>query len=54
MAPQQARIAEAHGNDYAHVLSWTMGIAGVALALVTLLGREAKAAPLTASSPDRP
>jgi SHS family lactate transporter-like MFS transporter len=44
MAPFQAGIAEAHGNDYALVLSWTVGIVGVVLAVVTLAGREAKEA----------
>jgi SHS family lactate transporter-like MFS transporter len=47
MAPFQAGLAETHGNDYAFVLSWTMAIASVALAIVTLAGREAKEAELT-------
>jgi SHS family lactate transporter-like MFS transporter len=42
MAPFQAGIAEEHGNDYAFVLSWTIGIVAVVLAVVTMLGREAK------------
>lgn len=42
MAPLQASIAEAHGNDYGRVLSWTVGIVGTVLAVITLLGREAK------------
>jgi SHS family lactate transporter-like MFS transporter len=42
MAPLQAAIAEAHGNDYARVLSWTVGIVAVALSVIALLGREAK------------
>jgi MFS transporter, SHS family, lactate transporter len=46
MAPFQAGIAEAHANDYASVLSWTVGTVGVALAVVALLGREAKDATL--------
>jgi SHS family lactate transporter-like MFS transporter len=46
MAPFQARIAEAHGNDYAWVLSWTIGIVAVALAVVTMVGREAKSVQL--------
>jgi SHS family lactate transporter-like MFS transporter len=46
MAPVQAAIAEAHGNDYAHVLSWTVGVVGVLLAVLTLSGREAKEAKL--------
>jgi SHS family lactate transporter-like MFS transporter len=47
MAPVQAGIAEAHGNDYASVLSWTVGLVGVVLAVVALLGREAKDATLS-------
>ncbi len=47
MAPFQAGIAEAHANDYASVLSWTVGTAGVVLAVVALLGREARDASLT-------
>jgi SHS family lactate transporter-like MFS transporter len=46
MAPWQARVAEAHGNDYASVLSWTIGTAATALAVVTLLGSERKEAEL--------
>lgn len=46
MAPFQAGIAEAHGNDYAHILSVTMAIVAVALILVTWIGREARAAEL--------
>jgi SHS family lactate transporter-like MFS transporter len=42
MAPIQAGLAEAHGNDYASVLSWTVGIVAATLALVTLAGREAR------------
>jgi len=42
LAPLQARIAESHGDDYARVLSVTIGIVAVALAVVTLAGREAK------------
>jgi SHS family lactate transporter-like MFS transporter len=42
MAPLQARLAHDHGNDYAGVLSWTMGIVAVVLVVVTLAGREAK------------
>ena len=47
MAPFQAGIAEAHANDYASVLSWTVGTVGVVLAVVALLGREAKDATLS-------
>jgi len=46
MAPFQTGIAEAHGNDYAHVLSVTIAVVAVALILVTWLGREAHAAEL--------
>jgi SHS family lactate transporter-like MFS transporter len=42
MAPFQARLAHDHGNDYAGVLSWTIGIVAVVLVVVTLAGREAK------------
>jgi SHS family lactate transporter-like MFS transporter len=46
MAPFQTGIAEAHGNDYAHILSLTMAVVAVALILVTWFGREAHAAEL--------
>ncbi len=46
MAPFQAGLAESRGNDYARVLSWTMGVAAAILALVTLAGRENKQAVL--------
>ncbi|HVH84207.1 MAG TPA: MFS transporter, partial [Steroidobacteraceae bacterium] len=46
MAPIQAGIAEAHGNDYAHILSLTMAVVAVALILVTSFGPEARAAEL--------
>ncbi len=46
MAPWQAGIAEAHSDDYARVLAWTVGIVGVTLAVLTLLGKEAKDADL--------
>ena len=46
MAPLQARLAESHGNDYAGVLAWTLGIVATVLAAVTLLGQEAKEAKL--------
>ena len=46
MAPFQAGIAEAHGNDYAHILSLTMAIVALALILVTWFGPEARAAEL--------
>jgi SHS family lactate transporter-like MFS transporter len=46
MAPFQSGYAEAHGDDYAHVLSLTLAVVAVALILVTWLGREARAAEL--------
>jgi SHS family lactate transporter-like MFS transporter len=46
MAPLQTGVAEAHGNDYAHVLSVTLVCVALALILVTWLGREAHAAEL--------
>jgi SHS family lactate transporter-like MFS transporter len=42
MGPLQAGFAEAHGNDYALALSWTVGTVGVVLAIVVSLGRERK------------
>jgi SHS family lactate transporter-like MFS transporter len=42
MGPLQAGFAEAHGNDYALALSWTVGLVGVLLALVVMLGGEKK------------
>jgi SHS family lactate transporter-like MFS transporter len=47
MAPVQAKLAEGHGNDYARVLAWTIGVFAVLLAGVTLAGREGKATALT-------
>jgi SHS family lactate transporter-like MFS transporter len=49
MGPWQAGIAEAHGNDYALPLAWTVGIVGVVLAIVVSLGRERKSAELGAA-----
>ncbi len=49
LAPVQAHYAEALGNDYAKVLSWTIGIVAVVLAAVALAGREAKDAELGAT-----
>ncbi|MGH8456055.1 MAG: MFS transporter [Stenotrophobium sp.] len=46
MGPFQAGIAEAHGNNYAYILAWTIGVVSVVLAGVTLLGREARSAKL--------
>jgi MFS transporter, SHS family, lactate transporter len=50
MAPLQAGLAHVHGNDYALVLSATMGIAATVLFLVTLAGGEAKGAALHVGS----
>jgi SHS family lactate transporter-like MFS transporter len=49
MGPFQARIAESHANDYASVLSWTLGAVALILILVTALGPEARAADLKVS-----
>ena len=46
MGPFQAGIAEAHGGDYAYILSWTIAVVAAALILVTTLGPEARAAEL--------
>jgi MFS transporter, SHS family, lactate transporter len=54
MAPFQAGMAEAHGGDYALVLSLTVAVVAVALVLVTALGPEARAAPLYVVSGDPP
>ena len=43
MGPFQAGVAQAHGNDYAYILSWTIAVVGIALATATLLGPEARA-----------
>jgi SHS family lactate transporter-like MFS transporter len=50
MGPFQARIAEAHGGDYAYILSWTLAVVAVALIVVTALGPEARAADLKVSA----
>jgi len=42
LGPIQAGFAEAHGNDYALALSWTVGLVGIVLATVVMLGRERK------------
>jgi SHS family lactate transporter-like MFS transporter len=49
MGPFQARIAESHANDYASILSWTLGAVALILILVTALGPEARAAELKVS-----
>jgi MFS transporter, SHS family, lactate transporter len=46
MGPFQARIAEAHGNDYASILAWTLAVVALALIIATALGPEARAAEL--------
>ena len=48
LTPLQAELAEAHGNDYARVLAWTIGSVAIVLAAAALLGREAKDATLGA------
>src|SRR6266478_3778098 len=50
LSPIQARIAEGHGNDYATMLAWTIGVVAVLLALVTLLGSEAKSIEMGAAA----
>jgi len=50
MGPFQAGIAHAHGDDYASILSWTIAIVGVALAIVVTLGPEAKSSEFTSRS----
>ena len=50
MGPFQSGIAEAHHNDYAHSLAWTLAVVAVMLIVVTALGREAHAAELKVSS----
>ncbi len=49
LAPVQAGLAEAAGNDYARVLAWTVGGGAVVLAIVAMAGREAKDADLGAA-----
>jgi MFS transporter, SHS family, lactate transporter len=53
MGPFQTGFAEAHGNDYAYILSLTMVVVAVALIVVTGLGSEAHAAELTVGSTAR-
>lgn len=47
LSPIQAGLAEAHGNDYASVLSIWIAIVALTLTVVTLLGPEASHADLT-------
>ena len=49
MGPFQAAMAEAHGGDFASIMSWTLAVVAGALILVTALGPEAKAAALDVS-----
>jgi len=42
LSPFQAGYAEEHGNDYATMLAWTIGIVALLLTVVTLVGPEAK------------
>jgi len=48
LGPFQAGFAEAHGNDYAMALSWTVGLVGIVLAIVVMLGRERKSVDMIA------
>jgi len=50
IGPFQSGIAEAHHNDYAHILAWTLAVVAVALIVVTALGREARAAELAVTA----
>ena len=54
MGPFQAGIAQAHGGDYAYILSWTLAVVAIALILVTSLGPEAHSAELRVSSDEQP
>jgi SHS family lactate transporter-like MFS transporter len=42
MGPFQAGFAEAHNNDYALALAWTVGVVAVLLAVIVMLGGERK------------
>ena len=50
LGPFQAGIAEAQANDYATTLAWTVGIVGVALAIVVTLGYEKRNQELVGAS----
>jgi Arabinose efflux permease len=52
MGPWQAGFAEAHGGNYAAVLSLTLGVVAVCLVLVTAFGREAGGASLDVRAAD--
>jgi SHS family lactate transporter-like MFS transporter len=38
----QAKYAEAHGNNYALILAWTIGVVAVVIAVLTFFGRESR------------
>jgi SHS family lactate transporter-like MFS transporter len=46
LAPWQAGLAEAHGGDYAYVMTWTLAVIVPALILITSLGPEARSVEL--------
>lgn len=50
LGPFQARQAEAHGNNYANVISVTLAIVAVVLIIATAFGPEAKSADFNAST----
>ncbi|HZR37748.1 MAG TPA: MFS transporter [Nevskia sp.] len=50
LSPLQASYAEQHGNDYATMLAWTIGIVALLLTVVTLAGPEAKNVDMTKRS----
>jgi MFS transporter, SHS family, lactate transporter len=50
MGPFQAGIAEARGNNYAFILSWTMAVVALALIFVTAFGPEQHSRELGVSS----
>jgi SHS family lactate transporter-like MFS transporter len=50
LGPFQARQAEAHGNNYANVISVTLAVVAVVLILVTAFGPEAKSADFKATT----
>jgi SHS family lactate transporter-like MFS transporter len=50
MGPFQAGFAEAHGGNFAFILSWTMVVVALALIIVTAFGPEAHSRELGGSS----
>jgi MFS transporter, SHS family, lactate transporter len=50
LGPFQAGIAEAHGGDYAYIMSWTIAVIALALIIATALGREARSAELAVAA----